>query len=156
SLTEWHTMNEPEYVLAWDQLRDWTAWLTSRYRLTLEDRLPSCWPQHPELIEELWALRGWRLEAYGSEGSGQSAVYWHQSLVTFLGHVSSWWAGGCRAGHASSSTDLDTAQTRTWAGADPLAGIPQPLRPIASEHADQAVFSDINVLTAHHMRALTD
>jgi hypothetical protein len=107
ALPEWHQMTEPDYVLAWAQLREWTAWLASRYRLALEDRLPHCWPQHPELIEELWALRAWRAEAYGPEGAGQSAVYWHQALVTFLTHVSVWWAGGCRAGHQNPNTDID-------------------------------------------------
>ena len=161
SLSEWHAMSEPEYVLAWQQLREWTAWLIGRYRLVLEDRLPTCWPQHPELIEELWALRGWRAEAYGPEGTGQSAVYWHQALVTFLGHVSGWWAGGCRAGHDTPDTDLTAEQTSAWAGADPLAGIPQLMRPTASILTNPATdpgvitMSDVNVLTSAQMHALT-
>lgn len=161
-LSEWHAMNEPEHVLAWEQLRAWVTWLTGRYRLTLEDRLPQCWPQHPELIEELWALRAWRAEAYGPEGSGQSAVYWHQALVTFLTHVSSWWAGGCRAGHAAPDTGLPHERINAWAQADPLAGIPQPLRPITSTVTDPATepgvitMPDLNVLTAAQMQALTD
>jgi hypothetical protein len=162
SLIEWHAMSEPEHILAWEQLRGWTAWLIGRYRLVLEDRLPACWPQHPELIEELWALRAWRIEAYGPEGTGQSAVYWHQALVTFLGHVSGWWAGGCRAGHTSPETDLAPEQTSAWAGADPLAGIPQPLRPTASTLTDPATdqgvisMSDVNILTAAQMQGLTN
>ena len=161
SLIEWYAMSEPEYVLAWQQLREWAAWLIGRYRLVLEDRLPACWPQHPELIEELWALRGWRAEAYGSEGTGQSAVYWHQALVTFLGHVSGWWAGGCRAGHTNPDTDLTAEQTSTWAAADPLAGIPQLMRPTASiltnPTTDQGVITmpNVNVLTGQQMQALT-
>ena len=153
-LSEWHSMIEPEYTLAWEQLRDWTAWLVGRYRLVLEDRLPACWPQHPELIEELWALRAWRTEAYGPEGAGQSAVYWHQALVAFLGHVSIWWAGGCRAGHANLSTDLSPEQIREWADADPLVGIPQLLRPISSEEG-LITMPELNILTAAQMRALT-
>lgn len=140
-------MSEPEYVLAWEQLREWTVWLIGRYRLVLEDRLPGCWPQHPELIEELWALRAWRAEAYGPDGTGQSAVYWHQALVAFLGHVSAWWAGGCRAGHTDPATELTAQQTDGWARADPLAGIPQPMRPATQ---------DLNVLTDPQMRALTN
>ncbi len=154
SLCEWHAMTEPEYTLAWEQLRNWTAWLVGRYRLVLEDRLPGCWPQHPELIEELWALRAWRAEAYGPEGAGQSAVYWHQALVTFLGHVSIWWAGGCRAGHASPNTDLSTEQTGRWVGADPLAGIPQLLRPASSE-TGAITMPELNMLSGAQMRALT-
>lgn len=162
SLIEWHAMSEPEHVLAWEQLRHWTGWLIGRYRLALEDRLPTCWPQHPELIEELWALRAWRTEAYGAEGSGQSAVYWHQALATFLGHVSAWWAAGCRAGHTNPDTDLTPEQTRAWASADPLAGIPLALRPTASVLTDPATdpgvitMPQLNVLTATQMQALTD
>jgi hypothetical protein len=154
-------MNEPEYVFAWEQLREWTIWLIGRYRLTLEDRLPTCWPQHPEVIEELWALRAWRAEAYGSEGTGQAAVYWHQALITFLTHVSSWWAGGCRAGHASPDTGLTPQQTSAWAAADPLSGIPQPLRPTASIRTnpptDQGAITmpDLNTLTSAQMGTLT-
>lgn len=154
ALSEWHTMTEPDYTLAWEQLRHWTAWLVGRYRLVLEDRLPVCWSQHPELIEELWALRAWRTEAYGPEGSGQSAVYWHQALVTFLGHVSIWWAGGCRAGHANLSADLSAEQTRKWADADPLVGLPQLLRPNSSK-VGAITMPELNVLTAAQMRALT-
>jgi hypothetical protein len=161
-LTEWHAVSEPQYILAWEQLRAWTTWLIGRYRLTLEDRLPRCWPQHPELIEELWALRAWRLEAYGPDGSGQSAVYWHQALVTFLTHVSAWWAGGCRAGHTSPDTDLSPEQARAWANTDPLAGIPQSMQPSASIPTDPAVepgvitMPELNVLTATQMQALTN
>jgi len=155
SLTEWHAMTEPEYVLAWEELRGWTAWLVGRYRLVLEDRLPDCWPRHPELIEELWALRAWRMEAYGPEGAGQSAVYWHQALVTFLGHVSIWWAGGCRAGHTNPNTDLSPERIRGWADADPLAGVPQHLRQPSSEQG-VITMPELNVVTAAQMRALTN
>jgi hypothetical protein len=162
SLIEWHAMSEPQYMLAWEQLRAWTSWLIGRYRLVLEDRLPACWPQHPELIEELWALRAWRSEAYGPEGTGQSAVYWHQALIGFLGHVSGWWAGGCRAGHTSPDTDLPPEQTSAWVDVDPLAGIPLTLRPTASIPTDPATdpgvitMPQLNVLTAAQMQALTD
>lgn len=155
-------MNEPEYVLAWEQLRAWVGWLVGRYRLALEDRLPQCWAQHPELIEELWALRAWRDEAYGPEGSGQSAVYWHQALITFLTHVSAWWAGGCRAGHQNPNTDIEPERKSAWAHADPLTGVPAALRPVASVRADPATepgvitMPQLNVLTAAQMQALTD
>lgn len=159
-LTEWHTMSRSDAVLAWEELCGWTTWLVSRYRLTVEDRLPACWPQHPELIEELWALRAWRAEAYSSEGTGQSAVYWHQALVTFLSHVSGWWAGGCRAGHVVSGLDVGSDEARAWASADPLAGLPQAMRraATASSPARQSPTATppLNVLTASQMQALTN
>ena len=100
-LIDWAELPEDaaEHEAAWIQLCDWVEWLTARYRLTREERLPACWPQHPELIEELTALRAWRLEAYGPEGSGQQAVYWHQALAALLDHIAHLWAVGCRAGH---------------------------------------------------------
>ena len=161
-LAEWHAMAEPEYVLAWDQLREWTTWLISRYRLVLEDRIPPCWPEHPELIEELWALRAWRIEAYSPEGNGQSAVYWHQALVTFLGHVSAWWAGGCRAGHTETETEIYGFQTDLWASADPLNGIPEAMHPTASiltnptTNQGEITMPNVNVLTGKQMQALTN
>ena len=161
-LAEWHSMTEPDHVLAWAHLRTWVAWLYGRYRLTLEDRLPECWPQHPELIEELWALRAWRTEAYGPDGTGQSAAYWHQALVTFLTHVSAWWAGGCRAGHKNPNTDINPERARDWATADPLTGIPAPIRPTASTSnnpdTNQGVINmpELNVLTSAQMQALTN
>jgi hypothetical protein len=160
-LAEWHTMTEPEYVMAWAELCEWVIWLYGRYRLTLEDRLPDCWPRHPELIEELWALRAWRTEAYGPDGTGQSAVYWHQALVTFLTHVSAWWAGGCRAGHKNPNTDIDPERAQEWAAADPLIGVPAALRPTASTPTNPdtnhgvITMPELNVLTNAQMRALT-
>jgi hypothetical protein len=162
SLTEWHMMTEPEYVLAWAELHEWVTWLYGRYRLALEDRIPDCWPQHPELIEELWALRAWRTEAYGPDGSGQSAVYWHQALITFLTHVSAWWAGGCRAGHKNSNIEVDPVHLHSWATADPLAGIPQAPRPNSSIPTNPAIepgvitMPELNTLTAAQMHALTN
>jgi hypothetical protein len=159
---EWHAMTEPEYVLGWEQLRDWSTWLISRYRLTLEDRIPACWPQHPELIEELWALRAWRHEAYGPDGSGQSAVYWHQALTTFLTHVCAWWAGGCRAGHTNPDPDITPDQARIWVKTDPLNGIPETMRPSASTRTnpatDQGVITmpNVNTLTGAQMQALSN
>src|SRR5262249_50886778 len=118
--------------------------------------------QHPELIEELWALRAWRTEAYGPEGSGQSAVYWHQALIGFLSHVSAWWASGCRAGHMSPDSDLSAEQTHAWAHGDPLAGIPLAFRPTVSVLTDPVTdpgvitMPELNVLTTAQMQALTD
>lgn len=162
SLVEWHVMTEPEHTLAWAQLRAWTTWLIGRYRLALEDRLPVCWPQHPELVEELWALHAWRTEAYGPDGTGQSAVYWHQALITLLNHTSTWWAAGCRAGHTTTSNDIDPEHAEAWASGDPLTGIPHVMRPIASIASDPATepgvitMPELNVLTAAQMQALTE
>jgi hypothetical protein len=81
ALAEWHDMTPGQQQVAWAELRAWVAWLYDRYELGTEDRLPRCWPRHPGLVEELWALRAWRLEVYsGGQPSGQAARYWHTEL----------------------------------------------------------------------------
>jgi hypothetical protein len=80
-LAEWHHMSPGERHVAWSQLRAWVTWLHDRYELGIDDRLPRCWPQHPGLVEELWALKAWREEIYeASQPSGQAARYWHTEL----------------------------------------------------------------------------
>jgi Domain of unknown function (DUF4913) len=38
----------------WSQLSDWVAWLRTRYPLA--KKVPPCWREHPEIVEELTAL----------------------------------------------------------------------------------------------------
>ena len=101
---DWRTCGESERERAWIELCAWTEWLTERYRLRIEDHMPRCWTRHPELIEELTALRAWHQEAHGrsaprTPGVGQSATAWHQALHAFLQRTATYWAAGCRAGH---------------------------------------------------------
>lgn len=126
--TEWHDMSPGEQLTAWAQLRAWVTWLTDRYELTVEDRLPRCWAQHPGLVEELWALRAWRLEIYGGGqlAPGQAARYWHAELRQVLHAAATVYAAGCRAGHRSASVVVsgDPALQETWAQSNLMAGTP--------------------------------
>ena len=125
-LAEWHQMSTGERHVAWSQLRAWVTWLHDRYELGVEDRLPRCWPQHPGLIEELWALKAWREEIYeASQPSGQAARYWHTELRQVLQAATTIYAAGCRTGHRGArSTAADDARLQQrWAAASPLAGI---------------------------------
>src|SRR5258708_613159 len=80
-LVEWHDMTPGRQQAAWAELRAWVAWLYDRYELGTEDRLPRCWPRHPGLVEELWALRAWRLEVYsGGQPCGQAPRDRHTKL----------------------------------------------------------------------------
>jgi hypothetical protein len=127
TLAEWHEMTPGQQVTAWAQLRAWVTWLTDRYELTVEDRLPRCWAGHPGLVEELWALRAWRLEIYGGQPSaGQAARYWHAELERVLHAATTRYASGCRAGHRSAAVLVanDKELQQRWAQAYFLAGIP--------------------------------
>ena len=119
-------MSPGERHVAWSQLRAWVTWLHDRYELGVEDRLPRCWPQHPGLVEELWALKAWREEIYeASQPSGQAARYWHTELRQVLQAATTVYAAGCRTGHRGArSTAADDARLQQrWAAASPLAGI---------------------------------
>jgi hypothetical protein len=74
ALAEWHDMTPGQQQAACAELRAWVAWLHDRYELGTEDRLPRCWARHPGLVEELWALRAWRLEVYSGGHRGASTL----------------------------------------------------------------------------------
>ena len=128
TLTEWHEMTPGQQLTAWAALRAWVTWLCDRYELTVEDRLPACWAQHPGLVEELWALRAWRTEIYGGAqpSAGQAARYWHAELERVLHAATTRYAAGCRAGHrgAPHLVSGDQQLQEEWARSDHLAGTP--------------------------------
>jgi hypothetical protein len=128
ALTEWHGMTPGQQVTAWAELRAWVTWLHDRYELSAEDRLPRCWANHPGLIEELWALRAWRLEIYGGgqPQAGQAARYWHAELRQVLHAAATMYAAGCRAGHrgAPALASADSTLQQRWSDASQLAGTP--------------------------------
>jgi hypothetical protein len=127
TLAEWHEMTPGEQIATWGTLRAWVTWLHDRYELSVEDRLPRCWPRHPGLVEELYALMVWRAEIYSSSHqSGQAARYWHAELRQVLHAATTLYAAGCRTGHRGVAVlaAADPALTKQWADAYPLAGVP--------------------------------
>ncbi|WP_144300651.1 hypothetical protein [Stackebrandtia nassauensis] len=118
---------------AWSELVDWVAWLHDRYELSVANRLPACWPGHPGLIEELWALRLWRRDIYSTQdtdsgsapnGLGQPARYWHTELHNVITRAEQFYASKCRSGHKPAATLTDHPETvREWHAADPLIGV---------------------------------
>ena len=120
-------MTAGQRYTAWAQLRAWVTWLYDRYELLIEDKLPQCWAEHPGLVEELWALRAWRIETFnGQPGGGQAACYWHQTMHTVLQAAKTMYAPGCRAGHRAAPRPVaaDKKVQRRWARARPDAGVP--------------------------------
>jgi hypothetical protein len=126
-LGEWHALTPSETETAWAQLKEWVTWLHDRYELSVETRLPRCWPQHPALVEELWALKAWREEIYSADQpAGQAARYWHTELRGFITTAVGFYARNCRTGHKSDGVISATSdELRTaWEKGDPMAGIP--------------------------------
>jgi len=101
--------------VAWAELSAWVIWLHDRYELSVEERLPHCWADHPGLIEELSALRAWRLEIWNSpQPSGQAARYWHAEMRQTIHAALTFYAAGCRAGHRDAQP-ADPELRRRWA-----------------------------------------
>ena len=57
-------------------LADWVAWIRHRYPLTR--RIPDCWPEHPEVVEELTALwLAWQAAYVEADAPLTAAAEWH-------------------------------------------------------------------------------
>jgi hypothetical protein len=65
------------------QLAAWTAWL--RHRYPLARKIPGCWAQHPELIEELTALwLAWQGAYQQPDAPLTTAADWHDRWLPGL------------------------------------------------------------------------
>lgn len=129
-LPEWHALDQEQRADSWHELVDWVGWLYQRYELSVEERLPHCWAEHPGLIEELRALKAWREEIYTSpQPNGQAARYWHVEMRQLVTNATAFYASGCRAGHRGPELSHDQLRRlrRSWAEGNPSAGIPASL-----------------------------
>jgi hypothetical protein len=68
-----------------DQLDTWTAWL--RHRYPLARKIPACWAQHPELVEELTGLwLAWQGAYQQPDPPLTAAADWHDRWLPGLLH----------------------------------------------------------------------
>jgi len=139
-LYEDHDLDATTRDQTWTELVDWVIWLHDRYELSVEERLPDCWPRHPGLVEELAALKAWRAEIYtppatnrGTAGSvpragstpvtgnGGPARAWHTELRNVLSAAATLYAPGCRAAHRDAPRQRtgDVAARDAWLSARP-------------------------------------
>jgi hypothetical protein len=122
-LPDWDTLDGPARQVAWADLAAWVTWLHDRYELSVEERLPHCWADHPGLTEELSALRAWRLEIWNApQPSGQAARYWHAEMRQTITAALTFYAAGCRAGHRDAQPATTELRQRWAAGPSGLLG----------------------------------
>jgi hypothetical protein len=138
-LTEWHALDPETRERLWSDLVEWVAWLHDTYELGRESRLPECWPDHPGLVQELWALKCWREALYTTsaedgvttgEQAGSLAQHvrmWHNDMRMFVSEVR-FYAPKCMSSHSRGPVvdNLPDNLRAIWHRADPLGGIPGP------------------------------
>ncbi|GGQ83826.1 hypothetical protein [Couchioplanes azureus] len=129
----WAELDHTGASQAWVWLIGWVAWLVERYQLVEE--LPSCWPQHPALVEELTALAAGWYAAYDETADAAAPLAWHERFTRARMRLREWDDyTRCRNGtHTTRQLDLDWPDT--WrAGAYDIAEADVAHRPPPPHH----------------------
>lgn len=96
-------------VAAWQRLDDWVSWLVATYKLT--SIIPTCWPEHPALREELIGLRVAWAGAWTSGSSHEAIVVWHEKLFHARARMldGNWGSPRCNGHHDDTGVELAEA-----------------------------------------------
>lgn len=71
------------------ELNRWVDWLRHRYGLPAQI-IPPMWHRHPEMLEELSALRQDRLFCYDRQAKGNMGAIWHQNFAIARERLRDW------------------------------------------------------------------
>jgi hypothetical protein len=81
----WRNIGPRAADTLWTELSAWTVWLRGRYPLAR--RIPACWPEHPEVVEELTALwLAWQAAYTDRDAPLTAAADWHDRWLPGLLH----------------------------------------------------------------------
>jgi hypothetical protein len=81
----WRTLGPRGQEELWEQLTAWVDWIRARYPLSR--RIPACWAEHPEIVEELTALWLAWVQAYETDDPPlTSAADWHDRWLPGVLH----------------------------------------------------------------------
>ena len=81
----WRDLGPHAHAELTHQLGTWTAWL--RHRYPLARKIPDCWAQHPELVEELTALwLAWQHAYQQPDPPLTAPADWHDRWLPGLLH----------------------------------------------------------------------
>lgn len=79
----WRDIGPEASESLWRELTDWVGWVRCRYPLAR--RIPGCWAQHPEVVEELTALwLAWCAAYTERDASLTGAIDWHDRWLPGL------------------------------------------------------------------------
>jgi hypothetical protein len=81
----WRDLGPKAAEELWSQLTDWVDWLRGRYPLA--KKIPPCWAEHPEIVEELTALwLAWQHAYAEADAPLTAAADWHDRWLPGLLH----------------------------------------------------------------------
>jgi hypothetical protein len=79
----WRTLGEQGSEELWTELKDWVTWI--RHRYPLAKKIVPCWPEHPEVVEELTALwLAWQAAYEQPDPQLTAAADWHDRWLPGL------------------------------------------------------------------------
>ena len=81
----WRYAGESATESLWKELGDWVDWIRRRYPLFR--RIPDCWADHPEIVEELTALwLAWQAAYVERDAPLTAAAEWHDRWLPGVLH----------------------------------------------------------------------
>ena len=100
-------------LTAHHELMNWVPWLVATYHL--HDHIPSCWPRHDGLAEELAGIYLAWSAAWTKDAKGDSVVIWHEQLDRLRNRVAVWLAGTKCGPECHLDAQLASDRQRRWA-----------------------------------------
>ncbi|PDQ35199.1 MAG: hypothetical protein B5766_07735 [Candidatus Lumbricidophila eiseniae] len=86
---ELHADADTKIFVTWLELREWVQWLVVRFQID-PSRIPNCWAEHGNIVEELSALwADWQFIYEGQNFRVGAATIWLHSLSMMLDRVKS-------------------------------------------------------------------
>lgn len=81
----WRTLGPEAKKALWRELDDWVTWIRARYPLAR--KIPPCWTEHPEVVEELTALwLAWQYAYEERDAPLTAAADWHDRWLPGVLH----------------------------------------------------------------------
>ncbi|GAB3665529.1 hypothetical protein GCM10027596_31850 [Nocardioides korecus] len=85
SAWSWRNLGDVATKQLWQELTGWVDWLRSRYPLAR--KVPPCWSEHPEVVEELTALwLAWQYAYEERDAPLTAASDWHDRWLPGVLH----------------------------------------------------------------------
>jgi hypothetical protein len=116
----WPYLDRPDAATAWAKLGAWVREVLLPRHKEHSRTLRACWRLHPEVVDELTALRVVWLDAYTNPTCNPSAVteYLRRWLPDGMTAIERYFAAdGCTAGIHSAHVESDLRPGKQWDGA---------------------------------------